>query len=362
MIMKTTRRSAIAAFGATAIGATLSAPSVLSQEKIEWRMITSWPKNLPGPGVTAQRLADRINTLSGGRLSIRLYAAGELVPALEVLNSVASGVAQIGHTAPLFWAGRMPAAPLFTAGPFGLTPLEHITWIDHGGGQALWDELYAPQGVKPFMAGNTGFQMGGWFRKEINSLADIKGLKMRMPGLGGLVLARLGGTAVTVAPPEIFTSLQTGVIDATEFLGPFSDMAMGFQKAAKFYYTPGWHEPNGTGEAIVSLEAWNALPDDLKAIVETACRAENIFSLGEAEWLNAEALKRLQSDFGVEVRNFPTDFLDAARAATRDVMDELAARDELTGRIVESYRQAAFHQAQWSEISLTAFLSARNPA
>ena len=357
--MKTTRRSAIAAFGATAIGATLAAPAIRAQERIEWRMITSWPKNLPGPGVTAQRLADRIGALSGGRLTIRLYAAGELVPALEVLNSVASGVAEIGHTAPLFWAGRMPAAPLFTAGPFGLTPLEHITWIDHGGGQALWDELYAPLGVKPFMAGNTGFQMGGWFRKEINSLADISGLKMRMPGLGGLVLRKLGGTAVTVAPPEVFTSLQTGVIDATEFLGPFSDMAMGFHKAAKYYYTPGWHEPNGTGEAIIALDAWNALPADLKAIVETACRSENIFSLGEAEWQNGEALKRLQSEFGVEIRNFPADFLDAARSATAEVMAELAGHDELTGRIVESYRAAATHQAQWSEISLTSFLSAR---
>lgn len=360
--MTTTRRGALGVFGGAvglAAGASTFPRPAVAAGRIEWRMVTSWPKNLPGPGITAQRLADRIGQMSDGRLSVKLHAAGEIVPALEVFSAVSSGVAQIGHTASLFWAGKMPAAPLFTAAPFGLTPLEHITWIDHGGGQSLWDELYAPHGIRPFMAGNTGFQMGGWFARPVDSLAHFSGLKMRIPGLGGLVMQKLGAVPVTIAPPEIFTGMQSGVIDATEFLGPASDMAMGFYKVAKYYYGPGWHEPNGTGEALVSLEAFNALPDDLKAIVSAACATENIFSVGEAEWANAAALEKLTTRFGVELRQFPDDFIAAARKASGEVMDELAETDELTGRIVESYRGAARHQAQWSGLSVSAFLKAR---
>jgi TRAP-type mannitol/chloroaromatic compound transport system substrate-binding protein len=291
---------------------------------------------------------------------VKVHAAGEIVPALEVLAAVGGGVAEIGHTAPLFWASKMPAAPIFTAAPFGLTAIEHIAWIEQGGGQQLWEELYAPFGVRPFMAGNTGFQMGGWYSRPINSKADFKGLKMRIPGFGGLVLQRLGATPVTVAPGEIFLALSTGVIDATEFLGPFSDMAMGFHKAVKNYYAPGWHEPNGAGEAIVSLAAWEKLPADLQAIVSAACTAENVRSLAEAEWANAEALETLVNDFGVTIREFPADFLEAARDITREVMAEIAAKDALTRRIVDSYYAAARHQERWSQLSMRAYMAARS--
>ena len=355
--MKITRRNAFAVLGSGLAVAPVTI-AARAQAPIEWKMVTSWPKNLPGPGVTAQRLADTIGLMSGGRMKITLHAAGELVPPLQVFDAVSNGVAEIGHTASLFWAGKMPAAPIFTAAPFGLTPLEHITWIDHGGGQQLWDELYAPAGIKPYMAGNTGFQMGGWFKREINSLADIRGLKMRIPGLGGLVMQKLGAVPVTIAPGEIQAALQTGVIDATEFLGPFSDAAMGFQRVAKYYYFPGWHEPNGTGEALVSQAALKALPGDLQYVVESACAAENIRALGESEWMNAETLSMLSKE-GVKFREFPGDFLDAARTATGEVMTELAAKDELTARIVASYTGAARHQAQWSQISVRSFLSAR---
>lgn len=356
--MNFSRRNALKSVAAIGTAGALAAPAI-AQERIEWKMVTSWPRNLPGPGITAQRLADLITAMSGGRLTVRLFAAGELVPAFEVLPTVSGGTAEIGHSAPLFWAGKFPAAPVFTAAPFGLTPLEHITWVNNGGGQALWDELYAPAGIKPFMAGNTGYQMGGWYRNEIRSLGDIKGLKIRMPGLGGLVMERLGALPVTVAPGEIFTSLQTGVIDATEFLGPFSDIAMGFHKIAKNYYFPGFHEPNGTGEAIVNLDAWNALPGDLKAIVAAACETENIRSLAESEWENGRALADLQENHGVILRRFPDEVLAAARAATVEVMDELSARDELTARIVTSYRGAATHLGKWSEVSVSAFLAER---
>lgn len=355
--MKSNRRTILGTLAAAPAGA-LATPA-LSQTRQQWRMVTSWPKNLPGPGVTAQRLADSITALSGGRLEVKLHAAGEIVPALEVFSAVSGGAAQMGHTASLFWGGRIPAAPLFTAGPFGLTPLEHITWIDHGGGQEIWDELYAPFGIKPFMAGNTGFQMGGWFKEELAGLDDLKGLRIRMPGLGGAVIQRLGATPVTLAPGEILTALQTGTIEAAEFLGPSSDFAMGFYKAAKFYYMPGWHEPNGTGEALVSTAALGALDTDLQAIVRHACAAENILALGESEWMNAERLRALVDEKGVKLRNFPDEIIKAARLASLEVLDDLAETDALTARAVESFRAASTHLGPWSKVSVQKFLAAR---
>ena len=343
----------------TASPAVALATPALAQSRIEWRMVTSWPKNLPGPGVTAQRLADSITAMSDGQLTVKLYAAGEIVPALEVFSAVSGGTAQIGHTASLFWGGKVPAAPLFTAGPFGLTPVEHITWINHGGGQAIWDRLYEPFGIKPYMAGNTGFQMGGWYKKELKSVADLRGLKIRMPGLGGEVMRLLGASPVTIAPGEILSALQSGVIDATEFLGPSSDFAMGFYKAAKFYYAPGFHEPNGTGEALVSKAALDALPNHLKAIVESACAAENILALGESEWMNAARLKLLVEEKGVQLRDYPKDIVTAARVATQEALETLAARDPLTAEAVESFSAASRHLKQWSSQSIQKFLAAR---
>lgn len=356
--MKLSRRQSFKALAAGSVAAALVAPSI-AQEKIEWKMVTSWPKNLPGPGVTAELLAETITKLSGGRLSVRVFAAGELVPPLEVFSAVSNGTAEMAHTAPLFWAGKFPAAPIFTAAPFGLVPLEHLTWIKKGGGQALWDEMYAPAGIKPFMAGNTGYQMGGWYKNEINSVEDFKGLKIRMPGLGGLVVQKLGAVPVGLAPGEIFTSLQTGVIDATEFLGPFSDSAMGFQKIAKNYYFPGFHEPNGSGEALVSISALESLPVDLREIVEKACEWVNMVSLADAEWENAAALERLQANDGVILRQFPDDVIVAAKIATAEVMAELSAKDDLTARVVASYSGAAKHLGKWSDVSVKAFLQAR---
>lgn len=207
----------------------LAAPALLrAQAGLRWRMVTSWPRNLPGPGMNAQRLADRIGQASGGRLTVQLYAAGELVPALQVFDAVNAGAAEMGHTASFYWAGKARAAPFFTTVPFGLAPAEHAAWIDHGGGQALWDELYAPFGLKPFMAGNSGVQMGGWFRREIDGPGDLRGLKLRSAGLGGELFQRLGAVTVALGVPEIYPALQSGTIDAVEFLGPASDLAAGF--------------------------------------------------------------------------------------------------------------------------------------
>ena len=220
-------RAGIAQAGALGLAGALSAPALAQSGKIRWRMVTSWPKRLPGPGTSAERVAERIGTLSGGRLEISVAAAGEVVPALEVLDAVGSGVAEMGHSAAFYWQGKEPAAAFFTTVPFGLLPNEHVAWIDAGGGQALWDELYAPFGVKPFMAGNTGTCMGGWFRREIKSRDDVRGLKLRSLGLGGEVYRRLGAIPQTTAPGEILVALQSGLIEGAEFVGPGSDIALG---------------------------------------------------------------------------------------------------------------------------------------
>ncbi|POF28590.1 TRAP transporter substrate-binding protein [Roseibium marinum] len=358
---KLMNRRALLGASAAAGTAVLAAPA-LAQEMVtvEWKMVTSWPKNLPGPGVTAQRIVDRVGEMSGGRLRIRLYAAGELVPALGVFEAVAAGTAQMAHTASFFWQGKIPASVYFTAIPFGLLPHEHIAWIEQGGGQALWDELYAPFGLKPVMAGNTGVQMGGWYKREINSLADLKGLKIRMPGLGGEVMRRLGATPVSLPPGELFQALQTGVLDATEFLGPWSDRAMGFHKAAKSYYTPGFHEPNGTGEAIFNQVALDGLPGELRAIVLEACRAENGRALAESDWQNAGSLQLLQEEDGVTVRPYPEDVLTALRETSAVVLAEFAEKDPLSSRIQESYTAALVRLAPWSDVAMRRFMAARD--
>lgn len=355
------RRHALG-LGSAALGSALAAPSVARSEtaEVSWKMVTSWPRNLPGPGVTAQRISDRVAAMSGGAFQIRLYAAGELVPALGVFDAVSAGTVQMGHTASFFWQGKIPASVFFTAIPFGLVPIEHLTWIEQGGGQALWEELYAPFNIKPVMAGNTGIQMGGWFKREIASLDDIGGLTIRMPGLGGEVMRRLGGTPVSLPPGEIYQALQTGVIDAAEFLGPWSDRAMGFQKITKNYYTPGFHEPNGTGEALFHQPAFDALPSDFQSVLLEACRAENAFALTESEWENAGSLVALQQQDGVVVRDYPADVLARLREISGDVLAEFAEKDPVSRQILDSYQSARARLSPWSDVSLRRFFRARD--
>jgi TRAP-type mannitol/chloroaromatic compound transport system substrate-binding protein len=354
--MTITRRNALLAGAA----GTLAMPNFARAQTKRWRMVTSWPKRLPGPGMSAERVAGRIRALSGGKLDIMVSAAGEVVPAFEVLDAVGRGVAEIGHTAAFYWQGKMPAAAFFTTVPFGLTPNEHVSWVDAGGGQALWDELYAPFGVKPFMAGNTGVCMGGWFRRELGSVADLQGLKLRSLGLGGEIYRRLGATPQTTPPAEILTSLQSGVIDGAEFVGPGSDIALGLYRVAPFYYYPGFNKPNGTGECIVSLKAWQSLDSELKAIIAHACATEASFALAEMERLNAEALAALTGQHGVKLRDFPSDLIDAARQQSVGVLGELAGRDAISGKIHASYLAFRDRTATWSRISIERVLRARN--
>jgi TRAP-type mannitol/chloroaromatic compound transport system substrate-binding protein len=350
-----TRRTLAAALGTAA----LAAPSIARAQGKRWRMVTSWPKRLPGPGLSAERVAERIAALSGGRLQITVHAAGELTPAFEVLDAVGGGVAEIGHTASFYWQGKMPAAAYFTTVPFGLTPSEHVAWVEAGGGQALWDELYAPFGVKPFMGGNTGVCMGGWFRREIKSLDDVRGLKIRSLGLGGEVYRRLGSTPQTTPPGEILTSLQSGVLDAAEFVGPGTDISLGLYRVAPTYMGPGFNKPNGTGECIVSLKAYEALEPDLKAIVAHACAAEASYALSEMERLNAEALDALTSKHNVQLKSFPADVVSAARKTAADVLGELSARSDMTRKVHDSYAAFRERSAPWSRVSIRAVLEAR---
>ena len=348
--------------GAGIAAGMLAAPAIARAQTQKWRMVTSWPKRLPGPGMSAERIAERIRALSGGRLDISVHAAGEVVPAFEVLDAVGNGVADIGHTASFYWQGKMPAAAFFTTVPFGLTPGEHVAWVDAGGGQALWDELYAPFGVKPFMAGNTGVCMGGWFRREIKSLADLRGLKLRTLGLGGEVYRRLGVTPQTTPPAEILVSLQSGVIDGAEFVGPGTDIALGLYRVAQSYYYPGFNKPNGTGECIVSLKAWNSLSDELKAIIAHACAAEANYALAEMERLNAQSLVVLVNEHNVKLAAFPEDLISAARSQASEVVGELAGRSAITGKVHASYAAFRERTAPWSRVSIESVLRARGAA
>ncbi|MCX7295989.1 MAG: TRAP transporter substrate-binding protein [Hyphomicrobiales bacterium] len=354
-----TTRRAFTRTAALAAAATLAAPAIATAQTMKWRMVTSWPKRLPGPGLSAERVAERIRALSNGRLDIQVSAAGEVVPAFGVLEAVGNGVAEMGHTASFYWQGKMAAASFFTTVPFGLTPSEHTAWIEAGGGQALWDDLYRPFGVKPFMGGNTGVCMGGWFRRELKSLADVRGLKLRSLGLGGEVYRRLGATPQTTPPAEILTSLQSGVIDGAEFVGPGTDIALGLYRVAPFYYYPGFNKPNGTGECLVALKAWEALPADLKAIVAHACAAEANYALSEMERLNAQALAALIGDHGVKLVAFPDDVVAAARKEADAVLGELSARDAASAKVHASYADFRARVAQWSRVSIEAVLRAR---
>jgi TRAP-type mannitol/chloroaromatic compound transport system substrate-binding protein len=325
-------------------------------------MVTSWPRNLPGPGMNAQRLADRIARMSGGRLTVQLYAAGELVPALQVFDAVHAGAAEVGHTAALYWTGKAKAAAFFTTVPFGLTPTEHVAWIEHGGGQALWDELYAPFGLKPFMAGNSSLQMGGWLRRELADLADLKGLKLRSVGLGGELFQRLGAVTVALGVPEIYPALQNGTIDGVEFLGPASDLAAGFHQVAPYYYWPTFTKPNGTAECILARRAWDDLPADLQAVVANACAAESAFTLAEADWRDAEALETLVNKHGVLLRRWPDSVVAAARAAAEDLFAAFAAEGGIGQKIQRSYLEARRRAETWSQVSTAAYLEARGGA
>ncbi|PID65237.1 MAG: ABC transporter substrate-binding protein [Gammaproteobacteria bacterium] len=322
-------------------------------------MVTTWPKNFPGLGTGANLLAEKITQMTAGRIKVTIYGAGELVPAMEVFDAVSNGTAQMGHSAAYYWKGKSEAVQFFTSVPFGLTANEMAAWFYYGGGLELWHEVYKPFNLVAFPAGNTGVQMGGWFNKEINSIDDLKGLKMRIPGLGGEVLKRLGGTPVTLPGGEIFTSLQSGAIDATEWVGPYNDLAFGLYKAAKYYYYPGWHETGSTLECMINKEAFEALPDDLQNLVKDACRIVNEDMFAEYNARNGKALKELVNKHGVQLKKFPDAVLKKLVTVSDEVIAEVAKKDDLSKRVYESFKAFREDSAANVDVSERAYLNAR---
>ncbi|MCG2633478.1 MAG: TRAP transporter substrate-binding protein [Gammaproteobacteria bacterium] len=316
----------------------------------EWRMILAVGRNVPIFGSGATALAESIEQMSGGRIAIKIFSAGELVPPFEIFDAVSRGTAEIGLGAAYFWKGKVPEAQLFSAVPFGMTPQETNSWLYSGDGLALWQKAYEPFGLVPYPAGNTGIQMAGWFNREITTLADLKGLKIRMPGLGGEVMSRAGATTVNIPGGEIFSALQAGTIDGTEWISPFSDMAFGLHRAAKYYYYPGWQEPGSTIEALINRQALEALPEDLQAIIEAACMAATMDMLAELTARNAQALTQL-IEAGIEVRPLPADVLQELTRLSRMVVQELAESNPLAAEIYHSYRTFQVDVAAWHRIS-----------
>ncbi|MGB5628014.1 MAG: TRAP transporter substrate-binding protein [Woeseiaceae bacterium] len=334
-------------------------PGAANAETFEWSCVTSWPPKFPGLGMAPENLATRVDAASGGRLKIKVYGGGELVPAFEVFDAVSRGTVEMGHGAAYYHKGKVDAAQFFTAIPFGMTNTELNGWLYYGGGLELYRELYEPFNLVPLPTGNTGVQMGGWFNKEINSIDDLKGLKMRIPGLGGEVLRRAGGTPVTLPGAEIFTALQTGAIDATEWVGPYNDASFGLHKAARYYYYPGWQEPGPGLETIVNKAAWDSLPADLQAIVSITAQAITTDMAAEYTHGNAMSLAQLQSDPSIEIRPFPDEVLALLKSITDDVVGELMVTDPASAKIGKAYYEFLEKASANSGISEGAYLRAR---
>jgi len=335
--------------------ATVSAASAIipvsahasSRPEYEWRMVLGAPKTFPVWGAGIARFADHVEQMTSGRLKIRIYGAGELVPALETFSAVQGGEVEMGHSAAYYWLGKVPASIFFCAMPFGMTSSCFTAWMEHGEGQSLWDELMAPHGVKSLPLGNTGYQMSGWFNRAITTIDDLKGLKIRIAGLANRVYARAGAVPVLLPGSEVFTGLSTGVIDAVEWIGPYNDYVLGFHRAAKYYYAGSWHEPGPSLELMINKKAWDSLPSDLQLAIQV-CAAEAdrwMRSLWESK--NAEYLQKMK-DEKVDIREMPIDVLRKLKTFAREVREELIQESEMAFKIAASYSnfQKTFEQYQ----------------
>ena len=353
------RRDFFKSFSSIALLGTLPSALKAKNQKAEynWKMVTTWPKNFPGLGTGAQYLADSINKLSGGRIKVTVYGAGELVPAFEIFDAVSNGVAELGHGSAYYWKGKNDTFQFFSTVPFGMTANEMNSWLYKGGGMELWEQAYSDFNLLPMAAGNTGVQMGGWFNKEINSLSDLKGLKMRIPGLGGEVLKRAGGTPVNLPGGELFTALKTGTIDATEWVSPYNDLAFGLHKAAKFYYYPGWHEPGTTLECFVNKDKYLELPEDLRSILLGASKMANLDMLCEMISRNNEALQILQDKYKVDIRPYPDEVLNELYEISKNVVKELSSSSDFAKEVYNSYSSFQEKTRNWNNISLKSYLN-----
>ena len=339
------------------LGLTSQKSVAAKKPEYSWKMVTTWPKNFPGLGTGAENLANLINKLSSGRIKITVYGAGELVPAFEIFDAVSRGIAELGHGSAYYWKGKNESLQFFSTVPFGLTANEMNAWLYYGGGQELWQKVYSKFNLVPMAAGNTGIQMAGWFNKEINSLDDLKGLKMRIPGLGGEVLKRAGGTPVNLPGGELFTALKTGTIDATEWVNPYNDLAFGLHKAAKYYYYPGWHEPGTTLECFLNKEIFDSLPEDLQNIITGAAKIANLDMLSEYIARNNEALKILKDKHKVNIMPVPDEVLEMLHNISNEVISEIAKKDKFSMQVYDSYKNFQKKTSEWSKISIKSYLN-----
>ena len=352
-------KSGLVGLGGVAAAGAFAAPAI-AKSRIEVNMVSTWPRDFPGLGTGAQRFAKRVTDMSDGRIQINYFAAGERVKAFDSFDEVASGNAQIYHGAEYYWKGKHPGFAYFCTVPFGLSANEFNAWMRFRGGQQLWDELAAPFGIKGLMCGNTGVQMGGWFRKEINSADDLKGLKIRMPGLGGDVMAKLGASPVSLPGSQIYENLVSGAIDATEWVGPWNDQAMKFYEAAKYYYYPGMHEPGAMLSIGINKKWWDGLSKADQLIIEAASSMENEVMMSEYNAKNGAALAALVNDQGVKLRRFNDDVYDAFGEAAEEVFAGVRQHSELAGRIHQSFADARAEIGAWAKISDQAYVEQRN--
>ncbi len=352
-------RGAAGATAATVAVSSFPAPA-LSKGHLQWRMVTTWPKNFPGLGTGANLLGKLITDGSGGRLTVKVYGSKEIVPAFESLDAVASGTVEMGHGAPYYWKGKVAASQFLASVPFGMTAQEVNAWYQWGNGQKFGDKIYNQMGAKFFPSGNTGVQMGGWFNKKMNSIGDYKGLKMRIPGLGGEVVKAAGGNVVNLPGGEIPPALQSGALDATEWVGPYNDLAFGLYKSAKYYYFPGWHEPATVLDNFINIKAWEKLPGDLKSVVTAANAAVNQIVLSEFMARNNAALQTLVGKHNVNLVKFPNAVLNGLGKLAGEVMSDLASKDALSREVMDDYLKFRKGALSWSSRAEGTYLPARS--
>jgi TRAP-type mannitol/chloroaromatic compound transport system substrate-binding protein len=348
------------AVGAGAVATAGFTTNLSAKTRKTLKIALSWPKTLPIMGEGAQFFAKRVGELSGGSLQVKIFGAGELVPALQVFDACSRGLIDGFHSGPYYWKGKNSAFSLFTAYPFGMVADEMMGWLDFGGGMELWRELYAKYNLIPFKGGNTGNQMGGWFRKPIKSLKDLKGLKMRIPGLGGEVMAKLGVKPVNIPGGEIYTALERGTIDATEWVGPALDIKMGFYKVAKYYYS-GWHEPGTNLELTFNLKKFKKLSKEEQAIIETAANEMNARMLAQFQYENGVALQKiLKGNYGVKLGYFPDDVNEAAKKAIKEILEENAKKNKDFAKVYDSIQKYFNPDRLWTDVGMKWFLDVRD--
>lgn len=341
------RREFLRKAGLGVAAGVVAAPAVAQpQPQIRWRMATSWPKALDTLFGACEMVADRVSKLTEGRFQIRPYAAGELVPGLQVLDAVQQGTVECGHTASYYYIGKNLALAFDTAVPFGLTVRQFNSWMYYGGGLALMRELFAQYNIIHFPCGNTGTQMGGWFRKEIKSVKDLNGLKMRIPGLGGQIMAKLGAVPQTLAGPDIYPALERGAIDATEWVGPHDDEKLGFFKVAKNYYAPAWWEPGANVSLLVGVNEWKKLPPAYREVLASVCKEVSLDMMAGYDAKNTAALQRLLGK-KVVLRTFPRDMMEAAQKVAFELYEEEAKKNPAFRKIYASWRKFREEQYAW---------------